>query len=190
MSSDKRILLNEKNKKIKYYQNELKRMWSDSDIRQFVGGNTKIIKYSDLLNFRTIEDLLPENNDLVFILIENQARNTGHWTALHKLNNKYTFFDSYGEAIDGELKYISPRLRIEFSENKKILSKMLNGKDVQSNRLKLQELNDSVDTCGRHAAIFGLLSKMGYDLDEIQNFYKTYSEVEKKPFDILSVDWT
>jgi hypothetical protein len=47
-----------KAKLIAYYENELKKMLSDSDFKRYFGEG-KVIKYSELDNYSTINDLLP-----------------------------------------------------------------------------------------------------------------------------------
>ena len=55
--------------------------FSDSDIKKYLGESCKIIKYGDLDNYSSLEELLPNDTDFVVILLETK-KNTGHWTAL------------------------------------------------------------------------------------------------------------
>ena len=61
---------------------------TDSDLtRYFDQKNYKnIIKYSDLANYNSIQQLLPRNKSWKIILIENKM-NSGHWTLLLRYNN-------------------------------------------------------------------------------------------------------
>jgi hypothetical protein len=68
---------------------------SDSDIRKIIGSKTKIIKFSQLANYNSIEQLLPHNGAYLVLLFES-AMNSGHWTALLRYNDTIEFFDSYG----------------------------------------------------------------------------------------------
>ena len=54
-----------------YYMDTIKlvhKALSDEDIRTILGANTKIIKYSELSNYISLDDLLPNLLDYVSIL--------------------------------------------------------------------------------------------------------------------------
>ena len=55
----------------------------------------KVVKYSDLENYKEIYQLLPEWEDYKIILLEQKPR-MGHWVCLTKRNNVFIFFDTYG----------------------------------------------------------------------------------------------
>ena len=61
---------------------------SDQDIRNILGDKCKIIKYSELSQYNTLSELLPELIDYVVILYEDH-HNSGHWVGLLKYNNMY-----------------------------------------------------------------------------------------------------
>ena len=51
---------------------------SDQDLRTILGERTKITKYSDLGKYKSVEELLPNPNDFVIILLEEkQIQDTG-----------------------------------------------------------------------------------------------------------------
>ena len=68
---------------------------SDSDIRTILGADTKIIKYSELANISSLDELLPRLVDYCIILYEAMA-NRGHWVGLLNYNGMFEHFDSYG----------------------------------------------------------------------------------------------
>ena len=74
---------------------------SDSKVRQALGDATRILKYSELKNYDTINDLLPKINDFVIILLEEDV-NRGHWTALMKPTSGYYYFNSYGQKLSAD----------------------------------------------------------------------------------------
>ena len=58
---------------------------SDEDIQRILGGDAKIIKYTELGQLYDIDQLLPNEKDYCIILYEDRP-NRGHWTALLKYN--------------------------------------------------------------------------------------------------------
>ena len=57
---------------------------SDSDLKQILGDDLKIIVYSDLSKLSNLRELLPNERDCVVILYEEKAL-SGHWTCLTHL---------------------------------------------------------------------------------------------------------
>ena len=89
---------------------------SDLDIKKILGKSTNIKKYNELSKYATLELLLPKHKDYVVILIEAHL-NEGHWIGLCRFKNNYLYFDSYGNKIDHDLNWTSPRERIELHED-------------------------------------------------------------------------
>ena len=85
-----------KQKVLDYYEKELQKMLSDTDFERYFGSGVKqkIIKYSDLAHYPTMQDLLPEEKDYRIVLTENKP-NSGHWCALLRNGNNYEWWDSY-----------------------------------------------------------------------------------------------
>ena len=54
---------------------------SDEDIQRILGGDAKIIKYSELGHLYDIDQLLTNDKDYCIILYEDSP-NWGYWTAL------------------------------------------------------------------------------------------------------------
>ena len=81
---------------------------SDSDIRKIIGSKTKIIKFSQLANYNSIEQLLPHNGDYLVLLFES-AMDSGHWTALLRYNDTIEFFGSYGGEPHDILRWTSQK---------------------------------------------------------------------------------
>jgi hypothetical protein len=68
--------------------------FSNQDIKNYLGNDTKIFEYKDLNNYNSIDEILPNEKDFCIILIETKQR-SGHWTALMKYSGLLEFFDSY-----------------------------------------------------------------------------------------------
>jgi len=168
---------------------KLAHMVSDDDYNQyFTDAPEKLLKYSQLENINDINELLPEERDYRIILTENK-QNSGHWCCITRINDVYTWFDSYGEKPDGELKYISAIMNKVLGQDKKHLSRILKTirepNKIFYNETKYQKLRDGINTCGRWCICFLLLHHIGYDLEEFKNFIELNCKKYNLPPDIL-----
>lgn len=146
-------------------------MFSIDDIRDLVG-NVKMVKFDQLVEYKTIEQLLPKQKDCVVIFYETESANVGHWTALCRLNEAYIFFDSYGNSEQQDFSYIPMSLRNQLGIEKDYLKNLLKDKHVISNHIDFQKMRDGVDTCGRFVAMFLYVFKRGYSLSDFQKIMK------------------
>ena len=127
-----------------------KKPMSDSDIRQFIP-DAKILRYSDLGRYNSIDELLPDDPDFAFILYEWQP-NSGHWISIMKAGRTIEVFDSYGVGIDKELKWVPQSMRNILKEDVPLLKTLLDrsGYHIVWNRQKFQATSGTINTCGRH----------------------------------------
>lgn len=181
---------------IKMYEEELKRMMSDADMNRYFGEG-KVIKYSDLVNYDSINDLLQTNKDFRIILTE-QEKNSGHWCAVMKYGkgdgNVIEWFDPYGVKPDGQFRYIDTIKKHMLGQAGNPLTKLLtNTKDsnqaVFYNKRRFQVIDDNINTCGRWCIARVLAMQVGYELDDFINKVDEKIEETGKPADILAVDW-
>jgi hypothetical protein len=146
---------------------------SDSDLNSVLGDDLKIIKYADLDNFKSLNELLPHNNSYLVILIESEY-NSGHWCALSFRDNCYTMFDSYGCDLREELDFISRAKNLILGNTKKEMSDLIKNTsdccEVVYNKKRLQSKNSGIATCGRWCCAYLSMFKLGYDLEEFLNF--------------------
>ena len=183
---------NENKKEIlDYYKNKLSEMIGSEDFPRFFINfdNDKIMKYSALENYDSIEELLPEQFDYRFILIENKL-NSGHWTVLCRYKNNIYYFDSYGVKVDGQWKYIPNFIRIALNQDSNDLTKLLNkakkeGFKVESNKVKYQSDADGVNTCGRYCIMVVKLVEKGFNMEEIEKVLDNGCEKYHCNYDIL-----
>ena len=110
--------LNEMNEKlVRQYKLKLAMMINDSDIRRWLGDGDFIMKYSELANYDSLQELLPEDKSFKIIPTEDK-KDQGHWCALMRYGKKVEWFDSIGVKPDGELRYIpNPIIIILFSSS-------------------------------------------------------------------------
>lgn len=158
----------------------------EDDIRQFIP-SAKIIKYSDLKNYQTIDQLLPRKKDFVIILYQNSP-NEGHWTILMKDDKYLEYFDSYGNKVDEPLKWISKEENNNLGIMEPYLSKIINNSNykLNYNKTKFQSDNNhsEISTCGRHC-LFRLmcLAEKGHKINEYTQLMKELKKKCKCPYD-------
>jgi len=176
---------------LNYYKKKLSEMISSDDFSRFFNNfdMNKIMKYSELENYSSITDLLPDQFDYRFILIE-EKRNSGHWTVLVRNKNNIYYFDSYGVRPDGQWKYISNFIRTMLNQDSNDLSKLLNharksGFNVESNKVKYQSDAPGVSTCGRFCICFVKMMELNYNLNSFEKFLDKNCERFHCNYDIL-----
>ena len=176
---------------LNYYKKKLSEMISSDDFSRFFNNfdMNKIMKYSELENYSSITDLLPDQFDYRFILIE-EKRNSGHWTVLVRNKNNIYYFDSYGVRPDGQWKYISNFIRTMLNQDSNDLTKLLNhakkeGFNVESNKVKYQSDADGVSTCGRYCICFVKMIELNYNLNSFENFLDKNCDRYACNYDIL-----
>lgn len=137
---------------------------SDEDLHKICGDDVKIIKYPDIIQYNTIDELLQPYNKV--IILYEFAPNYGHWVSLMKhKNNVIEHWDSYGLKVDDEMKFIK-----KMTTKKKYitphLTKLLyeSPYEILFNEFKLQSENPKIATCGRWGAF--RLVMMKYSLEE------------------------
>jgi hypothetical protein len=115
----------------------------------------RIIKYNDLDNYTSIEEILP-SDDTYFILLYLDSPSTGHWVAMTRNKNLITFFDSYGGKIDSQLKWVDMGERIRLDTDKPCLTRLLKAGNVPYNYspYDYQSSNPNIATCGSHCLNF------------------------------------
>ena len=180
------------NKKIKeeieLMKKKLNYSLSDSDLNSVLGDDLRIIKYADLDNFKSLNELLPHNNSYLVILIESE-HNSGHWCALSFRDNCYTMFDSYGCDLREELDFISRAKNFILGNTKKEMSDLIKNTsdccEIIFNKERLQSKNSGVARCGRWVACYLSMFKLGYNLEEFLEFIYKKCEETGLPPDII-----
>jgi hypothetical protein len=125
------------------------RSLGDKEIKKLLGNETNILRYEELANYESIEQVLGKWANAV--ILYPTGREIGHWVGvLYTWDDKgkgiiIEFFDPYGISPDREGRvtgYRTPHL----------LSKLLQKANfpVHYNQYKFQEIDDDVATCGRH----------------------------------------
>jgi hypothetical protein len=160
---------------------------SDLKVKQALGEGTRILKYSELKNYETMNALLPKINDFVIILLEEDV-NRGHWTALMKLRDGFFYFNSYGTKYDTDISVIPMCIRKILGEDRREITRLLDGRKCEWNRTKLQGERSQV--CGRWCVLaITMCVFMGYSPAEFIEFVKDKAKLLNKTYDQLVVSF-
>ena len=160
---------------------------SDGMVRQCLGGDTKIVKYSELKQYNHIYDLLPTINSFAVILLEDDI-NSGHWCAVMRLPAGLYYFNSYGSRYDLDISVIPLCIRKILNESKPEFKRLLGDLDMDYNKTNFQGSKSQV--CGRYCClVITYCCMMGYSASDFNEFLvdkkkelkmKSYDEVVAK----------
>ena len=165
------------------------RALSDSDLRRILGRETKIIKYSELSSFDSLDQLLPNAIDFCIILYEDKP-SSGHWIGLSKYNGLFEHFDSYGIKPDKELAWINLKTRNSLGEKAPYLTDLLRGKHYIYNNVRFQAMDSQVNTCGSHVVhrLYRLKNEK-MDLKSYQKFMLKIKDEYNMGYDLIVAEF-
>ena len=153
-----------------------------------------IIKYSELSNYKSIQELLPEKDSFKVLLIEDK-QNSGHFVGLFRFDKTIEYFNSYGAKWDTDWRFIPRMVRVILGQATNDLSRLFDkakkdGFEVVYNRKRLQKLSPTIQTCGRFVAMRRHLGQMGYTLSQFQNEIENLRDKNTKDGEKRkSADW-
>jgi len=151
----------------------------DADIRAYYP-NAKIMRYSDLKDYKTITQLLPKDKSYVFLLYQHSP-NSGHWVLLMRYGGTIEFFCSYGSAIDAPLKWTNPKDRQMLGEAVPYLTNLLRAQkefNVIHNPVAYQAKGSDKATCGAHDVM--RLSQMLNHGQDLTDYYDYMTKIKKE----------
>ncbi len=124
---------------------------SDGAVREALGADTRILKYSELKNYKTIFELLPKINTFFICLLEENL-NRGHWVTIMRLKNGFFYFNSYGQKYDRDVSVIPRCIRkILGQDPAREFTRLLGGRPCDWNKTKLQ--GETSQVCGRYCVL-------------------------------------
>ena len=153
--NDYKVYLKNANENIETIRDRVKHSITDADLIKYFGNNVNenIIKYSELANYKNIEEILPSHNSYKIILIENEL-NSGHWVLIMRYNKTIEFFNSYGLKPSKDLHFVDNLMNFFLEQDKKYLNFILNDAknrfNIIYNKKRFQKISKNVNTCGRH----------------------------------------
>ena len=168
-------------------RNDVKRIsMDDSDIKFYLP-DVKILTYSELSNYKKIEDLLPRHKSYFILLYPVKSESDGHWVSLTRYDKTVEYFDSYGKKTDEPLTWG------KYNNVHRRLSELLNNTKlrVTYNTIDFQNKDVSISTCGAFA-VFRILTliEMNADLEKNNIILKTLKETnEDKTYDDIVVEF-
>ena len=152
---------------------------SDDDVRKVLGKGCKIIRYGDLDQYQTLEQLLPKPIDYVVLLYESR-RDRGHWVCVLRYTDVFEYVDSYGVYPDKQLLWTPVKLRHLLDQEEPYLTVLFNrtNNDVIYNTIEYQKMTDDVATCGSH--VCHRVYRMLYDNMDLHHYYKYMKAIKDK----------
>lgn len=158
----------------------IKTPMSDGDLERYFGSGveSEVMTYSQLANYKTIDELLPNAFDFRIILVE-QMRNKGHWLLLLKYNNIIEDFDSYGKGIEPQRNFIASGMNKLLGQEHNHIKRLVSRSPYKYvvNKHRFQSLKPDVNTCGRHCCLRIIMAKsLKMDLPEYTEMIKKASQ--------------
>lgn len=186
------------NKIEKEYKKRLETTVSNQDFTKYLGTDclSKVYKYSDLEQMKTIYDILPLEKDYAIIFTEFKPNQVGHWVCITRYSNTFCYFDSYGKPPDYQLKYVPKIFKSFLDEDKNEISRLLktvntNYSNVIYNSFPFQSTRNGINTCGRWVATFCKLTGiMMYTLESYIELFQGIHYKTGKPYDIIVCELT
>jgi hypothetical protein len=163
---------------------------SDADLERYTGVKAQdVIKYSQLRDYGTMNDLLPLDKSFRIILIEIQ-QNNGHWVAIMRYGKTIEYFNSYGVQWDTDWKFVSRIMRIILGETSNEMTRLMKSAQDEGfhtiyNQKDFQKRSKSIQTCGRWCVFRIELMKMGYNLQDFIAFVEEQKKKLKRSYDFV-----
>lgn len=170
---------------------------SDLDIKRYFPEtntpNDNLMKYSELADVQSLEEILPQDKSFKIILIEDHY-NIGHFVCIMRYGNTFEQFDSYGKKIDDELAFISNIQKKLLGQDKKYLThlfaKLPKGIKKVINKKRLQNLSNNSATCGRWCILrISMMKDFDFDLKTFQEFITRWKSKLKLSGDEMVSLW-
>jgi hypothetical protein len=167
---------------------------TDGDIRRYFGDGveSQILKYSDLANYNSIDELLPKPRDFRIILIEDSV-NKGHWCCILKYDKTIEWFNPYGGIPDRQKNLLGKARNMMLGQEEDYLTNLMTkskGYKLIYNKKRLQKLKQGINTCGRWI-IFRIIcmKDMMMDLKEFNKMVEDTQDKSGLPKDALVAIW-
>lgn len=152
---------------------------SETDILKKLNGKTTIYKYNELINFKSVEEMLGRYDNCV-ILLETEE-NFGHWICIKVTGKRISFFDSYGGFPDRQKHFVNEDFLKssgqEFNKLCQLLYECSFRYTVEFSQRPLQNIrNLKLATCGLWCCVF---IKSGLTVDPFYEFIDSFNMKDK-----------
>lgn len=156
---------------------ELATPLSDADIREYLP-HALILKYSEIDEYGSLHNLLPEVKSYCIILYEDSP-NVGHWVVVSRPKEGVAeYFDSYGGYVDAPLTWTPKNIQRGLGQGHATLHQFFDEcpDEVVYNKVKYQKESSDINNCGRWCVLRTLKMREGLDLKEFYKFCKRKSK--------------
>lgn len=167
---------------------------TDGDLKRFFGDGieSKIIKYSCLADYNTIDELLPNQRDFRIILIEERV-NVGHWCVILKYNKTIEWYNPYSGLPDNQKNLLGRTVNKMLGQDQDYLKDLMlksNGYKLVYNKHRNQKMKNGINTCGRWCILRIITMKdMMMDLKQFNKMIKDNQKSSRLPKDALVAIW-
>lgn len=181
-----------KNLDLNIIDERIKQPLSDADLERYfgTGKESEVIKYNEIADYNSIDDLLPKPFDFRIILVET-AHNIGHWVLILKYGNTIENFNSYGIDIDRQKNMLSRLVNFNMGQTKNLLTKLVGKSNYKYviNKTPYQDEGQYINTCGRWVALRIITAKdMFMPLNEFDTMIKKANhELRLTPDQLVSM---
>jgi hypothetical protein len=165
---------------------------TDGDLERYFGSgkNSEVMKYSELANYRTIDDLLPLPIDFRIVLVE-QEKNIGHWVCILKYRDVIESFNSYGKDIDRQKDTFGAIKNRLLGQQTDYLTKLVKKSKYKYviNKTPFQSRKEGVNTCGRWCILRVIAMKdLFMDLEQFKEMViKGCKDLNVEPDALVSI---
>jgi len=163
---------------------------SDKEIKDFFDDKINVLRYSDLSNYKNLDDILGKYRRAI-ILFENE-NNLNHWCLVHEVDIKgqkpyVEWFDSYGIIPDNEFDYIPKSFQNLSKQKRGTLIKLLINQPLQVHysQYRLQELHKGINTCGVWCCVRALYNMISED--EFAKLFRSGEQFGLTPDELVSL---
>jgi len=166
---------------------------TDGDLEKYFGSGieSEVIKYSELGNYNTIDELLPKPFDFRIILVEQKPM-SGHWVLILKYGDTIENFNSYGIEIDKQKGMLSRMMNKMLNQETNYLSRLVARSPYKYvvNKTEFQKPGNEYNTCGRWVALRIITAKdMMMDLKAFTDMIQSATKQLGINGDALTAMW-
>jgi hypothetical protein len=167
---------------------------TDGDLKRYFGDGveSKIIKYSNLADYNTIDELLPNKRDFRIILIE-ERNNVGHWCVVLKYDKTIEWYNPYSGLPDNQKNMLGKIINKMMGQDQDFLKDLMiksTGYKLVYNKHRNQKMKNGINTCGRWCILRIICMKdLMMNLTEFNKMIKTNQKETGLPKDALVSIW-
>jgi len=158
------------------------------DIKKYFDNKIKVILYSDIAKYDTIEELLKPFGRVIFLYYwKTKPSIYGHWCCcfINKSGN-IEYFNSFGGFIDDALYQLNKEFRIKHDQDFKHLTNLLINcnHEIEYNDKQIQK-KEGTATCGRWCCY--RMKRTDLNIEEFQKLFNNIKTNDKKIISLVNI---